>query len=551
MITWGVIRFARLDLSSEIFSLVWLQPLLLTLQLMAVSVTVATVIGVIGAWAASSLANVAGRQPTLDGNPLQTTAGTQLLDRLAGWAVRVFFVAMVVALAMPLILHAAAWEASAGKFGWMIMTQTGSRADGTAGYGFFSGLVACGWIHGMVGAAMVSLFTWYGILQVPAAVRAQSRLELGPLAAWWRVQFPIAWPWTTIGMLGTAMLAATEMTVVDLYGFRTVADEFYLFYSADPSITSILMTCFVPLAILMTGLIWLTIMRTRFVATQRDARDPAPQIESMSRGWRAAAIAVALLIAFGVVAVPVGGLLVKLGHEVEVTNGAVTATWSALAAWDRLLTAPRIFASEYLWTTIIAVSAGILATTFAWPLAAIGRSHRTWERSLDLLTVVSVLIPGPIVGLLVVRVFQWPIPGFHGLYQQTIVPTLIAIMFRAVPVAYWVLRAGYRGMGTPVLEAAQMDDTWIRRMWQVDFRLMKGSLLLAALAAAVVVTGDVPVTLPVAPPGVTTVGTRLFGLLHSGARYQEAALAIWYLGAVVAIAMVMARRVFSLRGRLN
>lgn len=473
-----------------------------------------------------------------------------MLERLAGLAVRIFFVAMVVALAMPLILHAAAWEASAGKFGWMIMTQTGSRADGTAGYGFFSGLIACGWIHGMVGTAMISLCTWYGILLVPASVRAQSRLELGPIASWWRVQFPIAWPWTTIGMLGTALLAATEMTVVDLYGFRTVADEFYLFYSADPSITSILITCFVPLAILMIGLTWLTIMRSRFVSTQRDAYDAAPEISAMSRGWRATAIVVALWIAFGVVAVPVGGLLVKLGHEVEVSNGVVTATWSAMAARDRLFTAPRIFVSEYVWTTIIAVSAGILATAFAWPLAANGRTRRGWERSLDLLTIVAVLIPGPIVGLLVVRVFQWPVPGFHGLYQQTIVPTLIAIMFRAVPVAYWVLRAGYRGMGTPVLEAAQLDDSWLRRMWSIDRRLLKGSLLLAALASAVVATGDVPVTLPVAPPGVTTVGTRLFGLLHSGARYQEAALAIWYLASVVGIAMVIARRIFSLRGKL-
>ena len=51
-------------------------------------------------------------------------------------------------------------------------------------------------------------------------------------------------------------------------------------------------------------------------------------------------------------------------------------------------------------------------------------------------------------------------------------------------------------------------------------------------------SGDVPATLPVVPPGVTTVGTRLFGLLHSGARQQEAALAIWYVGFVVSFVMI-------------
>ncbi len=44
---------------------------------------------------------------------------------------RCFLASLVVAIAMPMILHAAAWEATAGKFGWMIMTQTGARAVGT------------------------------------------------------------------------------------------------------------------------------------------------------------------------------------------------------------------------------------------------------------------------------------------------------------------------------------------------------------------------------------------------------------------------------------
>ena len=34
-------------------------------------------------------------------------------------------------------------------------------------------------------------------------------------------------------------------------------------------------------------------------------------------------------------------------------------------------------------------------------------------------------------------------------------------------------------------------------------------------------TGDVPATLPVIPPGVSTVGTRLFGLLHSSSKKKK------------------------------
>ena len=75
-------------------------------------------------------------------------------------------------------------------------------------------------------------------------------------------------------------------------------------------------------------------------------------------------------------------------------------------------------------------------------------------------------------------------------------------------------------------------------------------LVAASLAAGLMASGDVPATLPVIPPGVTTVGTRLFGLLHSGARYQEAALAIWYIAAVVAICLFWLRQGVASRGRV-
>ena len=210
-----------------------------------------------------------------------------------------------------------------------------------------------------------------------------------------------------------------------------------------------------------------------------------------------------------------------------------------------------IFASEYRWTCIIAVVVALFAVLIAWPLSAVGRQRRRLEVGLDLLTISFVLLPGPVVGLMVVTFFQLSVPGFFTLYQQTLVPTIIALLFRAVPAAYWVLRAGYRGLDSQLLDTAQLDHSWIKRVWTIDRRLLQGSLWGAGIAAAVVASGDVPATLPVVPPGVTTVGTRLFGLLHSGARYQEAALAIWYLAAVLAISLFLARRFLALRVKLD
>ncbi len=525
-----MIRAAKDDLSREFFFLVWLQPLLLTLQLMFVAVAIAAMVGIVGAWGVSVSAT----------------------NRFPGPLVRPIFVAaMVVTVALPMILHAAAWEATAGKFGWMIMTQTGARAGGASRYGFFSGLVACGWIHGLVGGALVALACWHGTRQVAREVRDNSLLDCSPLAAWWRVCLPLASRWWIAALIATAMLAATEMTVVDLYGYRTIADEFYLFYAANPSLLSILMTCVVPLALVSSAMVWWSVSRRRRTPSRSNRTVRETGGEGIGGAWRLLGALAAMGIALTMVVVPIGSLIIKIGHEVSVEEDQVVAHWSATACATRILEAPKLFADEYTWTTILSLSTAVLAVSIAWPMAAVARTHPGWLRSFDLATITMVIIPGPIVAMAVVWVFQWEVPGFRFLYQQTIVPTVCALLARGIPVAYWILRAAYRGIDQSVLDSASLDVSWLARVWRIDRPMLGRDLLTALLGTAIVASGDVPATLPVIPPGVTTVGTRLFGLLHSGARYQEAALAIWYVAAITVVSLFLLRQRVASRVRLN
>ena len=173
----------------------WIQPLSLTLQLMVVSVTIAAVVGIIAAWAASVL---------------------ESSGRIGRWLAAVFLATMLASIAMPLILHAAAWESTAGKFGWMPLTQTGSRASGVTAYGAFGGLIACGLIHGLFGAGLVTLATWHGVRMVPPRVVDQTELDQSAATGWWFVRLPLAMPWLAAALLLTSAIAATEMTVADL-----------------------------------------------------------------------------------------------------------------------------------------------------------------------------------------------------------------------------------------------------------------------------------------------------------------------------------------------
>ena len=509
---------------------VWLTPLILTLQLMVVAVLIAAVLGIVGGWSASAL-----------------HSGSRY-ERLTAWGL---LAAMVLTVSIPMILHAAAWEATAGKFGWMMMTQTGTRADSGSPYGFFGGLLACGWIHGLIGAALVTIACWLGTMRVPGELLEQSRLELSPLRQWWQIRLPLAAPWWVTALVATAMLAATEMTVVDLYGYRTLADEFYLLYAADPSIASVLRTCVVPLAVFAGGIVWWAVSLRRPFASGFARNGLTAPNDPCPLPWRMVAMMIAIVLILLAVATPLTGLLIKLGHQVTVEQDQVIAGWSASAAFSRLLEAPRVFAEEYLWTITLSAATACVAVAIAWPLASLSRTDRNRQRWLDLVTVAVAILPGPIVAMTVVQLFQWNLPGFRMLYQQTIVPTVVALLARGIPVSYWVLRAAYRSIDDAVLDAASLELNWARRMRSIDFPILRGALLTAWLCSAVVASGDVPATLPVIPPGMTTVGTRLFGLLHSGARYQEAALALWYVAAITVISVFLFRQQVAGRVRLK
>lgn len=502
----------------------WIRPLLLTLQLMCLSVFLSAVIGITLAFLISVL-------------PRRQWSG-RLVARFC-------LLSVIACIATPMILHAAAWEATAGKFGWMTFSQTASRTyTGLAGR--YGGLVACVWIHGLFGAAIVSLATWFGTSRVDRDVIDQSTIDGGPIWTWWCIRLPIATPWVMTGLLATAILAATEMTVVDLYGVRTLADEFYLFYAAEPSIVSILMVLVLPSTLAIAMLCVLLLSRRRHADTRLlDRAHPTDGSFDLPFPVTLLAALVASAISTLMFAFPLGGLILKTGQLISVPtqpDQPATIIWSPWHAMETLASAPSQFSREYAWTALLAISTAALCVPIGWSIASV--AWRRWRlcRIVDLLSLIIFLVPGPIVGLVIVRLFTLPVPGFHWLYHQTLIPTLVALSVRALPISYWIIRAGYAGIDSSILDLSRLDLPWVQRLWLVDRPLLAKPLLVAGCAAAVMASGDVPATLPVVPPGVVTVGTRLFALLHSGARSQEAALAFWYVCSVVLVSVALSFR---------
>lgn len=496
----------------------WIRPTILTLELMCFSGLIALLIGLLLTWCVSQL-NSPSRWPK---------------------CVRAYvLLGVVTSLATPMVLHAAAWEATAGKFGWLTFSQTAARTY-TGFAGRYGGMVACAWVHGLFGSAIVTVGTWFGMTRIPIAVAEQTSLDGHWASSWWRVLLPLASPWMIGSMLLVAMLAATEMTVVNLYGVRTLADEFYLRHAFQPSVTAVFMVLVAPAAICIAIVTWAVSLRNRVTpgGPGTPSCEPASEANGVTRGI---ATVLAILLATLLAAFPISGLIVKTGHQVTVDpNGEATFGWSLARAIETLGGAPGEFAREYCWTIAIAAAVPCGCVPLAWLMTSWSRMRRRARTALDFGSLVLFLLPGPMVGLLVVRLFSLPIPGFSTLYVQSLLPTIIALSFRSLPIAYWILRIGYRGADPSVFDIASLELPWWKRMWAIDRVLMARPLVLSALATAIYSSGDVPATLPVIPPTVVTVGTRLFALLHSGARYQEASLAFWYVIAVVIVVLSVA-----------
>ncbi|MBB3205296.1 iron(III) transport system permease protein [Rhodopirellula rubra] len=508
----------------ELFADDWTAAISTTFALMAVSSVIAITIGIPAAACAVIL-----RQSCL---PATRGGG---IDRLRRMLVTTWFMAMLFSIATPLIMHAAVWESTAGKFGWLMKTMTGGN------------LLWVGWIHGVHGAAIVATATFWATRNIAPEVIQHAELDFGKTSAWFRVRLPIARPWVLASIVIVWLLAATEMSIADLHSVRTVADQFYLFYALDPNATAITVTTWLPLIVGgIPAFVWMRLRKKRLrIAGKIDGHENRGTQHSLSFDGQPTRPLTVIASTLGVLTsmivcqgAIVAGLIVQSGHLVRVENGKPIASWSVSACVHALGNAPSMFAREYVWTLQLALFTALAVTPLAWVLARWGRGHAKTGWLVDCAMTMLFLIPGPIVAMAVVKFFASGIPFGEMLATQTLIPTICSVGIRSLVIAYVLLRVGYEQISQPIWQSSQLDGNTLTRLFRIEIPLVWPTALAAFIVAAVVASGDVPAALAVLPPGVTTVGTRLFGLLHSGSRYHEASLAFWYLVAIIALSWV-------------
>jgi len=436
---------------------------------------------------------------------------------------------------VPLYVQAAAWQAVAGQMGWL------------ADPNWLTGWCGAIWVHGLAAIPWVVLFVSTTLRKVPREFEEEALQD----AATWQVLLHVSLQRAVAGIVAAALwisvLCFSEIAVTDLFQVRTFAEEIYTAASlgtlsgvalqpAAEAIDLAEVPQFVvselrlgTLAVILLvsaslATIWLWVPVTDFVS-------PATSwIWQLGRGGWSLALVAWLLTAMVVVA-PLLGLIGKAGARVTPGDGEVVRDWSATKAATLVMSSPWQHRREFGWSAAIGGVATMAATATAIFLAWGLRTRRLPKLPTALLLSLGFAIPGPLLGVWLIRCLNQPPDSIFSTltwcYDHTILAPVLAQFLRSLPLATLILAAQFASVPQDVLDSAQSEGAgWCRQLLSIALPWSWPAVTAAACMALIVSLSDLAATLLVVPPGVTPLSVRIFGLLHYGAEDRVSALCL-------------------------
>ena len=446
--------------------------------------------------------------------------------------------ALVWLLFLPLYLQVGAWQAGFGLQGWQTLAGLGPAVlDGWRG---------AVWVHAVTAVPWVALIVGAGLRSIRAELEEAALLDVPPARVLFHVTLRYAMPFVAAAVLWTAVSAAGEIAVTDLFQVRTYAEELYTEAAlGTPSGEA-------PIGALggIAVTAWPVLAALVFVlrVSPRDRQGAARPAVVFRLGAARGPMALLLGFAFALlVGLPLVNLAWKCGVLVEQTPSGRERHWSALKCLSIVAESPLRYRREISASLMIGSVAATASLSAATLLAWRARGSRMWSAVLVTVVALCWALPGPIIGLGIIALLnrpEWPWAVY--LYDRTIVPPALVQMIRALPLVCLMLWYAFQTLSADELEAAELDGatSWARlRYIAVPQRT---SVLAAAwLVALAVAVGDMGATILVVPPGVEPLSVRISGLLHYGVEDQVAgiclATALAFFGVGVALTVLANR----------
>lgn len=418
---------------------------------------------------------------------------------------------------IPLYLQLCGWEAAFGRQGWH-----------TYAFNTLQDPWLSGW-RGAIAVHVVYTLPWATLLMTAAFSQGDRQHEEAALLD---ADAPQVLRCVTLPQLGGGVLLAAawifvitagEMTVTNIYLVPTYTEDVYNFYAGNADAKANVVHQ-LPLLLFTAGLVLCLLVPLPSPALSNSFASYRWRLGKMKAPLAACAIALLILLAL----FPVANLVERTGEDVVRSNGQLQRHWSAEKATQLLVTAPIKYRDEFAATGELAASvtasATLLALLFAW------WTHRraVATGAAWLVAIFCIAIPGPVIGLSMIALFNHDVPPLPFLYDRTLAAPICATLVRVLPLAFIPCWWAMHTLDDEPFDAAALDGAshW-QKLSAIALPQRWPIVAAAALAAFVIASGDVSASLLVLPPGpLETIARRMFGLIHVGADDQVASVAL-------------------------
>jgi iron(III) transport system permease protein len=414
---------------------------------------------------------------------------------------RLFAVLFTVPVALPPYITAVAWFDVLGRRGLLSRFATEAAAEWTSAQLF--GQAGCVLVLASTFLPISMLLTMAWSRNINSRLEEAGRLSSGWMGVLRKITIPAILPGVLAASTLVFLLTLGEFGVPMFLRYDVFPVESFIQFSAFLNFRAAVAAAapLVAVTLLVITIEW-TLLRNRTHQLQPGPEGDPPMQIRLGR-LRGGSFALVALVCLLWVVVPLFGLIVR----------------SAPAFSEALTRA----ADSLVHSLTYAILGASLITLLGWALGYLihTRALSCW-RSVDLLTLVLFAMPGTVIGIGLVSLWNRPETSF--IYATPMI-VLLGYVAQYTALTNRITIATLAQIPPSMEEAARvMGVGWLRRMGWIIVPLSRRGLLAAWLVAYIFCLRDLGVSILVYPPGRDTLPVRTFTLMANGSAELIAAL---------------------------
>jgi iron(III) transport system permease protein len=419
---------------------------------------------------------------------------------------------------LPLHATAAGWVAVFGKLG------SQAPAFFHTAKPLVDGMPAVIWIHAMAAVPWVTLIISMGLRAIPQEIEESALLDVSPPRFFLGIGLRYYLPFVLAAALWVLITTAGEMTVTNLYMVPTYAEELYnsVAQGADAPTAGLKVLPGIVGAILLAAAV--CSMIAALLPAGLGNRFAQPRVYSLGGLYWPATVTcwLVLLLVFGV---PLLSLVYKAGLVKHVVDGELIRSWSPVELLSLMARMAFRFRWEFGYSTMFAACGAAISLCIGLPLAAAARKGGAMSVPAIIAAAVCWSLPGPLVGIGLMRMLNWNVPLLIFLYDETPLPPALALAIKSLPITILILWSAFASIPQKTLEAARLDGVGsFALLWRIILPQRAAAVAAAGVIAFAIGLGDLAWSILVLH--VDTVQRRVFGLIHYGVEEQVAAISL-------------------------